>query len=170
MHDYLMPYSEYLHNTPIKRKILIFSLARQESHFIPTEVSYSYALGMMQFMPFVAKEIAKKQHIQNFQYEEMFKPKVAYQFANIHLDFLEKTLTHPLFIAYAYNAGIGFTKRQILSKDYFKKAPFEPFWSLEMVPNAQARKYGKRVLANYAIYAKLLGVDITLHTLLKTIK
>jgi len=170
MHDYLMPYAEYLQNTPLTRKILIFALARQESHFIPTEVSYSYALGMMQFMPFVAKDIAKKKHIVTFQYEEMFKPKVAYQFANIHLDFLERSLSHPLFIAYAYNAGLGFTKRNILSKGYFKKGMYEPFWSLEMVPNAQARKYGKRVLCNYAIYAKLLGLDITLHTLLKTIK
>ncbi len=170
MHDYLMPYTEHLQNTPIERKILIFSLARQESHFIPTEVSYSYALGMMQFMPFVAKDIAKKHHIKNFQYEEMFKPKVAYQFANIQIDFLERSVKHPLFIAYAYNAGIGFTKRQILSKGYFKEAAYEPFWSLEMVPNSQARKYGKRVLANYAIYSKLLGLDITLHMLLKTIK
>ena len=170
MHFYITPYAQYLQNKPIERKILIYALARQESYFIPTEVSYSYALGMMQFMPFVAKDIAKKNHIKNFQYEDMFKPKVAYQFANIHLDFLEKSVRHPLFIAYAYNAGIGFVKRQILSKGYFKAGEYEPFWSLEMVPNAQARKYGKRVLANYAIYAKQLGFGMTLNTLLQTIK
>jgi soluble lytic murein transglycosylase len=170
LHDYLMPYTEYLKESPLKRKILIFSLARQESHFIPTEVSYSYALGMMQFMPFVAKDIAKKHKIKNFQYEDMFKPEVAYRFANIQIDFLERSVRHPLYIAYAYNAGIGFTKREIRAKGYFKKGAYEPFWSLEMVPNAQARKYGKRVLANYTIYAKLLGEDITLHALLKTIK
>jgi len=170
MHYYLTPYAEHLKSSAIERQILIYALARQESHFIPTEVSYSYALGMMQFMPFVAKDIAKKQKIENFQYEDMFKPKVAYKFANIHLDFLEKSVTHPLFIAYAYNAGIGFTKREILSKEYFQKGAYEPFWSLEMVPNAQARKYGKRVLANYAIYAKFLGLNITLNNLLRTIK
>jgi soluble lytic murein transglycosylase len=169
-HFYLTPYSQYLQNIPLERKILILALARQESFFIPTEVSYSYALGMMQFMPFVAKDIAKKEGIQNFQYEDMFQPKIAYQFANIHLDFLEKSIKHPLFIAYAYNAGLGFTKRNILSKNYFKEAKYEPFWSLEMVPNAQARKYGKRVLANYAIYAKILGFPLTLTNLLETIK
>jgi soluble lytic murein transglycosylase len=170
VHFYLTPYSQYLQDLPIERKILILALARQESHFIPSEVSYSYALGMMQFMPFVAKDIAKKEGIKNFQYEEMFKPQVAYQFANIHLDFLEKSVKHPLFIAYAYNAGLGFTKRKILSKNYFKKAKYEPFWSLEMVPNAQARKYGKRVLANYAVYAKILGFPLTLTNLLESIK
>ena len=170
MHFYLTPYAQHLQNSPIERQILIYALARQESYFIPTEVSYSYALGMMQFMPFVAKDIAKKHKIKNFRYEDMFKPQVAYQFANIHLDFLERSVTHPLFIAYAYNAGIGFTKRQILSKNYFKAGAYEPFWSLEMVPNSQARKYGKRVLANYTIYAKQLGFGMTLNNLLETIK
>ena len=169
-HYFLTPYSHFLSNCQTKRKILIYALARQESYFIPTEISYSYALGMMQFMPFVAKEIAKKEKIENFQYEMMFDPEVSYHFANIHLDFLEKSFTHPLFIAYAYNAGIGFTKRKITSQNYFKDGAFEPFWSLEMVPNAQARKYGKRVLANYAIYAKLLDAPITLHTLFEMLK
>ncbi len=169
-HFYLTPYAQYLSNLPIERKILIYALARQESHFIPTEVSYSYALGMMQFMPYVAKDIAKKANIKHFSYEDMFKPQIAYKFANIHLDFLEKSLHHPLFIAYAYNAGIGFTKRNILSKGYFKKGFYEPFWSMEMIPNAQARKYGKRVLSNYAIYAKRLGLHLTLKNLLQTLK
>ncbi len=167
---YLTPYSQYLKDTSLKRKILIFALARQESHFIPSEVSYSYALGMMQFMPFVAKDIAQKEGIKSFQYAALFQPKTAYQFANIHLDFLEKSLHHPLFIAYAYNAGIGYTKRQILNKNYFKKSPYEPFWSLEMIPNAQARRYGKRVLANYAVYAKLLGLKTSLSDLLENLK
>ncbi len=169
-HFYLTPYSQYLKNSSLERKILIYALARQESHFIPTEVSYSYALGMMQFMPFVAKDIAKKEGLKDFEYEDMFKPQVAYHFANIHLDFLEKSLHHPLFIAYAYNAGIGFTKRNILAKNYFKKGPYEPFWSLEMVPNSQARKYGKRVLSNYAIYAKYLGLNLSLTNLLQILK
>ncbi len=169
-HFYLTPYAEYIKDAPIERQILIYALARQESHFIPTEVSYSYALGMMQFMPFVAKDIATKEGLVGFKYEDMFTPRIAYDFANIHLDFLEKSVRHPLFIAYAYNAGIGFTKRKILSKNYFKKGPYEPFWSLEMVPNAQARKYGKRVLANYAVYAKLLGLNLSLNNLLETIK
>jgi len=170
MHFYLTPYASHLKDAAIERQILIYALARQESHFIPTEVSYSYALGMMQFMPFVAKDIAKNHKISDFKYEDMFNPRIAYQFANIHLDFLERSVRHPLFIAYAYNAGIGFTKRKILSKGYFKAGKYEPFWSLEMVPNSQARKYGKRVLANYAIYAKHLGLNITLNNLLQTIK
>ncbi len=167
---YIAPYSWYLNGISQERKALIYSLARQESHFIPTDVSSSYALGMMQFMPFLAKSIAKKEGIVNFEYEMMFDPKVAYHFANIHLDFLESKVQHPLFIAYAYNGGIGFLKRKILSKNYFKAGAYEPFLSMELVPNAQARKYGKRVLANYVIYSKLLGIPQTLSSLLEKLK
>ena len=168
-HYFLMPYFQYLKDYDKQRVALILALARQESKFIPTSVSYSYALGMMQFMPYVAKGIAKQSKFKNFQYSDMFKPEVAYKFANIHLNYLEKSLYHPLFIAYAYNGGLGFVKRKILQKDYFKDGKYEPFLSMEMMPNQQARHYGKKVLANYTIYSKLLGVDAPIKTLLKTL-
>ncbi len=167
---YLTPYLWYLNDTPIQRKIMIYSLARQESQFIPTEVSSSYALGMMQFMPFVAKDIAKREGIKDFQLESLFDPKIAFKFANIHLNYLEKKIHHPLFIAYAYNGGLGFLQRKILQKNYFKGGAYDPFYSMEMIPNAQARKYGKRVLANYVIYSKLFGQSVTLNSLLENLK
>lgn len=169
-HYFFKPYFDELKNLKKERIALILAIARQESRFIPTAVSYAYALGIMQFMPFVAKDIAKKNGFKKFKYEDMFDPKISYKFANIHLDFLEKSLSHPLFVAYAYNGGIGFTKRKILQKEYFKDGAYEPFMSLEMVPNSQAREYGKKVLANYIIYAQDLGVDITIKTLLNTLK
>ena len=42
------------------RKSLIYALGRQESRFIPTSVSSSYAMGTMQIMPFLSKAIAKE--------------------------------------------------------------------------------------------------------------
>ena len=169
-HYFLKPYLKQITHLPKKRIALMLAIARQESRFIPTAVSYSYALGLMQFMPYVAKDIAEKNEFKDFKYEDMFDPKIAYKFADIHLNFLEKSLYHPLFVAYAYNAGIGFTKRNILQKEYFKKGTYEPFLSLEMVPNSQSRDYGKKVLANYIVYAQDLGVDITIKTLLNTLK
>ncbi len=169
-HYFLKPHFQYLSSLKPERIALILAIARQESHFIPTSVSYSYALGMMQFMPYVARDIAAKNGFEDFRYEDMFDPKIAYNFADIHLNFLEKSLYHPLFIAYAYNAGIGFTKRSILKKEYFKEGKYEPFLSLEMIPNQQARHYGKKVLANYVIYAQLLGIKTTVKTLLDTLK
>lgn len=171
-HFYLFPWYDAISALPVKRRALLLALARQESRFIPTAVSYSYALGMMQFMPFLAKAIAKERGIRDFRYEMMFDPRIAYDFANTHLDYLEKFLQHPLLIAYAYNGGIGYTRRRVVQNaECFGNGAYEPFMSMELLPNAQARRYGKKVLANYVVYARLLGIkDATLFTLLKRLK
>ena len=169
LHYYLFPYRRYIQSLEPHRQAMLLSLARQESRFIPSAISWSYALGMMQFMPFLAKAIAKDSNMTDFKYEKMFEPKTAYRFADIHLDFLQKHLFHPLLIAYAYNAGLGYTRRNIIQNDLlFTQKAYEPFLSMELLSNAQARRYGKKVLANYVVYARLMGLkDVTMLTLLQ---
>lgn len=160
-----LPFMELIGTNDLKRKTLILALARQESRFIPASVSTSYALGMMQFMPFLANDIGKKKlQISGFEEDDMFKPRVAYEFANYHLDYLEKYLQNPVFIAYAYNGGLGFTKRMLQAGKLFTKsgalAKYEPFLSMERVPLLESRDYAKKVLANYVIYSSILGSNI----------
>lgn len=164
---FVMPYKKYLKDVNLERVVLIYALGRQESRFIPASVSTSYALGMMQFMPFLARATAKDEKIENFKYFDMFEPKTALHFANIHLDYLTSYLYHPLFVAYAYNGGIGFTKRMLTKQKLFRKGEYEPYLSMELVPYRESRKYGKKVLANYVEYAKLNGLEISLTTLLE---
>lgn len=160
-HYFITPYYEFIKDYDTKRQALILAIARQESRFIPTAISTSYALGIMQFMPFLANHIGNKElKIDNFDQDLMFNPKTAYYFANHHLDYLETHLNSPLFIAYAYNGGIGFTKRMLARKDLFKKGEFEPFLSMELVPYQESRIYGKKVLANYIVYRYLLNDNI----------
>lgn len=160
-HYFIMPYYEYIKDYDTARQALILAIARQESRFIPTAISTSYALGMMQFMPFLANHIGKKElKIPNFDQDFMFKPEIAYYFGNYHLDYLEKRLNSPLFIAYAYNGGIGFTNRMLARDDMFKVGKFEPFLSMEFVPYQESRIYGKKVLANYIVYRYLLNDSI----------
>ena len=146
----------------------MLAIARQESRFLPSVVSTSYALGMMQFMPFVARDIAKKEKLETFELEAMFDPRVAYLFANIHLNFLERSLYHPIFIAYAYNGGIGFT-RKLLQSGTFLEGPYEPFRSMELVSYEESRDYGKKVLANYVVYRHLLGEETSISNLFETL-
>ena len=155
---FIMPYFEYLKDYDKERQALILALARQESRFIPSAISTSYALGMMQFMPFVANHIAfKEMKLDKFDPDEMFDPKTAYFFANHHLNYLEKEVKNVVFISYAYNGGIGFTKRMLAREDMFKKGKFEPFLSMEFVPYQESRNYAKYVLANYIVYLNLLN-------------
>ena len=146
---FVKPYYDVIKKFPQKRQALIYAIMRQESRYIASSISPSYALGAMQIMPFLSRSIAKKLN-QAYNIDKQFDPKVNIKFANFHLNFLEKKLKHPLFVAYAYNGGIGFTKRML--KTHFKHNKFEPFLSMELVPYSQSRRYGKKVLANYWVY------------------
>lgn len=169
-HYFITPYYEYIKDYNIPRQALILAIARQESRFIPTAISVSYALGMMQFMPFLANHIGEKElKIPNFDQDFMFKPKNAYYFGNHHLNYLEKHLKSPLFIAYAYNGGIGFTNRMLARDDMFKQGKFEPFLSMEFVPYQESRIYGKKVLANYIVYRYLLNDSIKISDIFETL-
>ncbi|SFZ98702.1 Soluble lytic murein transglycosylase precursor [hydrothermal vent metagenome] len=163
-----LPYRSTMKKFSIERQALIYAIARQESRFVPASVSRSFALGMMQFMPFLIDHVAKERG-ERIDYDDIFKPKKAIEYADHHLDYLNKWLYHPLFVAYAYNGGIGFTKRLIRQKHYFRKGAFEPYLSMEKIDNVEAREYGKKVLTNYVIYMNKLGKPTRLLPFIKTL-
>ena len=168
---FVMPFVDELEDVNATRKALLYAIGRQESRFIPAVISTSYALGMMQFMPFLANHIGKKVlQIPNFDQDDMFDPRLALKFADHHLNYLEKYLYHPLFVAYAYNGGIGFTKKMLQRGDLFNEGKYEPFLSMELVPFAESRDYGKKVLANYVIYLRLLRSSTSISTLFESLK
>jgi len=154
-----MPYKTAYKDLPKDDQALILALARQESRFIPSSISTSYALGMMQIMPFLVKTLAKELK-EPFDLDKMFDPIKNILYAKQHLKFLKRSLNHPILIAYAYNGGIGFTKRLLKKRGLFKKGKFEPWLSMELVHYDESRRYGKKVLANYIIYKNLLGEKI----------
>jgi len=163
-----MPYRDVMKQYPAERQALIYAIARQESRFIPSAVSRSFALGMMQFMPFLIDHVSREKG-ERIDYDDIFNPHKAIEYANHHLDYLTRYLYHPLFIAYAYNGGIGFTKRLIRRRGNFRPGPFEPYLSMEKMSNAEAREYGKKVLTNYVIYMNKLGHPMRLLPFIKTL-
>lgn len=170
---FITPYRKYLENYTLKRQALIYALGRQESRFIPSSISTAYAMGVMQIMPFLSKAIAK-QLDENYDINDQLKPDVNLKYANFHLNYLEPQMKHPLLVAYAYNGGIGFTRRMLKNGLFNKKSQYkelEPFLSMELVPYNETRKYGKKVLANYYIYKNHLDKEnkVTLKSLFETI-
>ena len=163
-----MPYRKAMKHMTPERQALIYAIARQESRFVPASVSRSFALGMMQFMPFLIEHVSKEKG-EKIDYDEIFNPYKAIEYADYHLDYLTKYLYHPLFIAYAYNGGIGFTKRHITKKQNFRRGAYEPYMSMEKMENEEAREYGKKVLANYVIYLNKLGVVTRIFPLLSVL-
>lgn len=169
MHGFVMPYSNYLRDVENDDKALIYAIMRQESNFIPSALSTSYALGLMQIMPFLTDDISKRIKEPVERYEDMFIPKNNINYALKHLAWMKKSLYHPLFMAYAYNGGMGFLRRH-LEGGTFGKSEYEPFLSMELMTNNESREYGKKVLANYVMYKKVLGEDVSIIHLFDRLK
>jgi soluble lytic murein transglycosylase len=167
---FINPYKELLKGYSTNRQVLINAIARQESQFIPSSISTSYAQGVMQIMPFLSKAIAKQQK-EPYDILNMFNPEYSIKYANLHLNALEKRFEHPLFIAYAYNGGGGFL-RSVLKNGLFEKGKFEPYLSMERIPYTETREYGKKVLSNYLIYHNHMNKKkkLTFTALLKSLQ
>ena len=170
MHGYISPYDKYLKKLSKQQKAFFYSLMRQESTYIPSAISRSFAVGLMQLMPFLIDHIAKKKQEKIISFTQLFDPEKNIQYAKIHLKWLQKVLDeNPLFIAYAYNGGYGFFSRYKKS-GRFLQGKYEPFLSMEMMANTQTREYGKRVLANYVMYMKIYGEKFSLIGFFESLK
>ena len=156
---FITPYRNIVKNYDINKQVLIYSIARQERHFIPSTISSSSALGVMQIMPFLSSDISKELN-EDYNIYEQFIPDINIRYGSFHLDSLSKQFNNnPLFIAYAYNGGAGYIKSQF-NKGLFKtKGKYEPFLSMELISFAETRDYGKKVLANYYIYNNYLNSE-----------
>ncbi len=169
-HGYISPYDTYLQGLSINDKALIYAIMRQESAYIPSAISRSFALGLMQLMPFLVKHIAKKQNETIKRFDVMFDPQKNLKYAKIHLWWLKEVFKgNPLFIAYAYNGGYGFFTRY-KAKKRFTNERYEPFMSMEMMPNSETREYGKSVLANYIMYKKIYGEPFSIIDFFETLR
>jgi len=156
---FITPYKNLIKEYGIFKEVLIYSIARQESRFIPSSISFSGAMGIMQIMPFLSKDIAKKLN-EDYNIYEQFIPKKNIEYANFHLNSLIKQFdSNPLFIAYAYNGGAGYARNQFKKGLFKEKNQFEPFLSMEMISYKETREYGKQVLANFYIYNNYLNSE-----------
>lgn len=168
---FITPYKDIVGKYDIYKQILIYSIARQESHFIPSSISFSSAQGVMQIMPFLSLDISKKLN-ENYNIYEQFIPSKNIRYGSFHLDTLMKQFdNNPLFIAYAYNGGAGYTRSQLKKGLFKEKNKFEPFLSMEMISYSETREYGKKVLANYYVYNNYLNSEnkVSLSTIFQSL-
>ena len=165
---FLMPYDSTLTWKDNHQKALTYAIAKQESNLLPALVSSSYALGMMQIMPFNLKPFAKAMGKKDASLDDLFQPSNALEYGRFYLAELEDEFKHPLFVAYAYNGGPGFWRRTLAKKTLFiKNRKYEPWLSLELIPYEESKNYGQIVLANYIIYQQILGKEVNVQSFLK---
>ncbi|WP_339114125.1 lytic transglycosylase domain-containing protein [Thioclava sp. GXIMD2076] len=137
---------------------LALSIARRESEFDHTVVSYVGARGLMQLMPGTAKMMAAKLGVE-YRPDDLTRD-VTYniQLGSEYLKGLRDDFGNsPLLVAAGYNAGPG-RSRQWIEEMGDPRAPGTDVvdW-VEMIPFDETRNYVMRVSESLPIYRARLG-------------
>ncbi|WP_281739411.1 lytic transglycosylase domain-containing protein [Helicobacter suis] len=155
-HYFLTPYEHGIRWKSLQEKAMAYAIARQESLLLPALISRSYALGLMQIMPFNVAPFARQLGFNSISLTDMFNPNVSLLFGNYYINTLKEEFKHPLFVAYCYNGGPNFFRKLLKERHFFsQRRRFDPWLSMELIPYEETRLYGQKVMANYIIYQNI---------------
>lgn len=142
--------------------LVLLSLTKQESAFIPNAVSRADAMGLMQLLYSTAKEVNPA-----LKKEELFQPDANLKTGARYLSKLLDRYQGNLALALAgYNAGptrASQWQKRMLEFESMKKN-FEIDVFIDSIPFTETRKYVSSILRNYAWY-KLLANDGTISSI-----
>ena len=125
----------------------LLSIIRKESGYLPTEVSYADARGLVQLLPDTGARLAAELELP-FAPEQLFVPETSIRLGARYLGGLAKKFGGNVALAAgAYNAG---APRMMRWCDRNGKRPLDEF--VELVTYVQSREYMKRVLGILARY------------------
>jgi soluble lytic murein transglycosylase len=144
-------------------KELTFSIIRQESAFNPEARSPADAFGLMQVLPTVAHQIAKKNSLSYVSHNDLFAPELNIAVGTQLLTGLLKKHNNNYIIAIAsYNAAEDAVRGWVRSRYTGNTLEF-----IEDVPYEETKAYIKLVLRNMVFYQRLLEPNKP-HTLNET--
>lgn len=133
--------------------ILILSIIREESYFNPKIRSTVGAAGLMQLMPYTAREAGNIAGISVPNNNLLFDPDINIRLGNIYYSTLKKALLNKdIFAVLAYNGGIGSVSRWEESLKYVDVDDF-----VEQIPYSETQNYLKKVFRSYWNYLRIYG-------------
>ncbi|HEY1262256.1 MAG TPA: transglycosylase SLT domain-containing protein [Terriglobales bacterium] len=131
---------------------LVASLIRQESEFNPNAVSRANAVGLMQLLPKVGKQVARQEKLRPFSPGQLFTPDVNLRLGTRYFrSMVDKFGTFEYALA-AYNAG---SDRVETWMGYGKYRDPQEF--VESIPFTETREYVQAILRNESVYRQLYG-------------
>jgi peptidoglycan lytic transglycosylase len=132
---------------------LVASLIRQESEFNPNAVSRANAVGLMQLLPKVGKQVAREEKLRPFSPNQLFTPDVNLRLGTRYFrSMVDKFGTFEYALA-AYNAG---SDRVQTWMGYGKYRDAQEF--VESIPFTETREYVQAILRNENVYRQLYGM------------
>lgn len=130
---------------------LVWSIMRAESHFKYDVRSPVGAIGLMQLMPFTARQVARLMENDEFEVRQLHIPKVNIQLGARYLSRLMKKFSNAVaLVAAGYNAGPHRVESWLKS---FGNRDMDEF--IEHIPYLETRGYVKKVVRNYHLYQEL---------------
>lgn len=131
----------------------IFSIIRQESAFNPEARSPADAFGLMQLLPSVAKELARRNKLPYGEATDLMKPEINVPLGAFELKSLMNKYDQQFILAVSgYNANDSAIRGWL--KTRLRPDPVE---FIEEVPYEETRTYIKLVMRNYVFYKRLLN-------------
>lgn len=134
---------------------LVAALIRQESEFNPKALSVAKAVGLMQIMPAVGRELARKVPVRGFRTSQLMSPETNIRLGTFYFRRLLDSCAGKVEDALAaYNAG---RSRVSLWRGW---GPFEDINEFaETIPFAQTRDYVQIILRNAELYRWLYASE-----------
>ena len=148
-------YDELQNSAP---RPVVYSIARQESAFMPAVVSKAGAKGLMQIIDATAKRTATKAGVPFDSARLTTDPAFNAQLGAAHLGELlaEQGGSYILTFA-AYNAGGGRVKQWIDAYGDPRTPGVDPVDWVERIPFTETRNYVQRVMANMTMYQAIFA-------------
>jgi soluble lytic murein transglycosylase len=130
--------------------LLVISVIRAESKFLPQSQSHKGAQGLMQLMPDTATWISESIGDKNFSQSDLKEPEKNIQYGTWYLASLQKEFKNITLVLAAYNGGRGhvneWIRTQQLDLNNLRK---------EDIPFQETREYVERVNQYYSKYRAL---------------
>jgi soluble lytic murein transglycosylase len=133
----------------------VMALIRQESAFNPEARSPTDALGLMQVMPKLAKQIAKSKKLKFKKDSELFNPALNVKLGTRELsNRLADFNGSSLLASASYNAGVEVVKSWL--KTRFRDDPIE---FIEEIPYEETRSYVRLIIRNEIFYQRFFAKE-----------
>lgn len=151
------------------RVATLYSIAKNKSNFKSDFISEDFEVGIMQLNPSLIKTISNNVD-KNYDIFAQENIEISLEFANIHLNTLENSYKHPLYLTLAYEGKSNLlnfkNKYELFKENDLNKILLD----LEYLNNLSDEDLGKYILYYYYFYNKVEKEKIKLSILIQSLQ
>jgi soluble lytic murein transglycosylase len=149
---------DYKAVAPPVEDAVVYSIARQESHFNQKVVSSANAMGFMQVTPIAALDTSRRYKVKYDKGRLLSDPVYNMQMGAAELAALLAQYRGSYIMTFAgYNAGRGRVRQWLAAYGDPRDPKVDPVDWAERIPLAETRNYVQRILENLQVYRYRFG-------------